>query len=114
MGAWGTGSFENDSALDFISNIFNEKEIVKVIKSSKKRGWHAYDEARVAAATLLHLYKLDTLWCNQSTIDLLKEYIDVAKSDEEWLDSWYDIRDRRDIKKSLSKLSKGLSELEGY
>ena len=36
MGAWGYGSFENDSALDFLSSLINEKAIKKQLKNYLK------------------------------------------------------------------------------
>jgi hypothetical protein len=59
MGTWGYGAFANDRALDFFSNVFNEK-INDEIESSIMQGVHSGDinEVRAAAAMTLQLIAL--------------------------------------------------------
>jgi|SRR5579859_3762584 len=113
MGAWGIESFENDTALDFVSELLNFKSLKNLLK--KKQLTHDdYDRLRVSAVILLHLHKIHNLWCDQEIIDLMIIHLEFMSKDQEWFDTWTDDRDARDIRKQVKKLIKGLKEIQGY
>lgn len=114
MGAWGYGSFDNDSAMDFISELINEKSIKKIINKKRIESYE-YDKIRVAAEILIHLHKLsDIIWVYQSTIDGIVEGLKVAISDDEWFESWDDELRAKLLKKQLKKFIRELEKIEGY
>jgi len=112
MGAWGYGSFENDSALDFLSSLINEKAIKKLFKTKSKH--HNYDEIRITAEILIHLHKINRFWVDQSTIDGLIDGLNVAINDKEWVSGWKSQTDARLLVKQLKKFVKQLKNIEGY
>ena len=113
MGAWGYGSFENDTALDFVPDLFNEKAIKKLVCKKNISEWD-YDAIRVSAEVLLHLHKLNNLWVEQETIDGLIKGLEVIIADKAWFDNWNDERDANGIKRQLKGFIRKLGELEGY
>jgi len=113
MGAWGYGSFENDSALDFLSSLINEKEIKKLVNKKKLESYD-YDEIRITAEVLIHLHKINKYWVDQETIDGLIDGLNAAISDKEWIGSWDDSRAAQQLIKQLKKFIKQLQNLKGY
>ena len=112
MGAWGYGTFDNDSALDFVSYFVNGKALVKLVKQKHKD--QDPNELRAAAAIVLALHKINDLWFDQEVIDKLIESLEYVINDKEWFDSWSEARDAKDIKRQFYKFVKQLKELEGY
>ncbi len=113
MGAWGYGSFENDSALDFVGSLINEKAIKDLFKSKNKYA-HNYDEMRITAEILIHLHKIHDLWIEQETIDGLILGLEKCVADDEWFESWRDERDAKLLKKQIKKFIKNLQSITGY
>lgn len=113
MGAWGYGSFENDSGMDFLSNLINEKEIEKLLKKKDFQDWD-YDSIRITSEVLIHLHKINKFWVKQSTLDGLIEKLEFIINDDEWFESWDDNLRAKLLKKQLKKFISQLSNLEGY
>lgn len=113
MGAWGKGSFDNDSALDFVPNIVSFKKVGKLVKR-KHIDSFMYDEIRVSAEILLHLHKIEIIWTDQEIIDNLIECLKTILTDKEWFETWRDSRDASDIRRNIKRLIKGLENVEGY
>jgi hypothetical protein len=108
MGAWGTGSFDNDTALDFVPEIVNFSIIKKLIDNDSLY----YNQARVAAEILLHLDKLGGLWTDQEIIDCLIGCLEGLLEDKKWLHTWND--KGKATKKDVKRLIKGLKRMEGF
>jgi hypothetical protein len=114
MGAWGYGSFENDTAMDFVGSWINSKAL-KNLASKKKIDHYDYDEFRVAAEILVHLHKLDkTLWVDQSIIDGLISGLEMAVKDVSWHDTWRDSDGIKKIIRQMRGFIKKLKKIEGY
>jgi Domain of unknown function (DUF4259) len=113
MGAWGYGSFENDSALDFVSELINQKALKKLVLKKKITDWD-YDEIRVSAEILIHLHSLNEFWVDQEIIDGLIRGLELAIADKDWHAAWVDERDAKAIVKQLKKFVRQLKNIEGY
>jgi hypothetical protein len=113
MGAWGNGSFDNDAAMDFVSDLINFKSLRKLV-FKKSFSDFDYHEVRVSAEILLHLHKINTLWTDQEVIDKLIERLETIAADDEWFTTWIDERDGRNIRRTIKRFIKGLKEIEGY
>ena len=115
MGAWGYGSFDNDSAMDFIGDVININKLEKLIKLiHKKNSDLDYNEVRVAAEFVLHLHEINSLWFDRHIIDGLVDGLELAIADKEWFDSWRDERDAKSIIKQLKSFVKKLKALDAY
>jgi len=110
MGAWGYKTFENDSALDWVSDFINSKELTKLVKQKDPDP----NELRAAAAIIIQLHKVNDLWFDQENIDKLIGRLEDVVNDGEWFKSWFSSRDARDIKKEMRKYIRELKKLEGY
>ena len=113
MGAWGYGSFQNDTAMDFVGNILNEKALKELV-NKKKLDHYNYDEIRVSAEILVHLHKIQNMWVDQEVIDGLIRGLDLAIEDKSWHDTWRDEKSAKDMVKHLRKLVNKLGKLKGY
>jgi len=113
MGAWGYGSFENDTALDFVPQLINQKPLKKLANKKRIDTWE-YDEVRAAAEILIHLHKISPLWVEQDIIWGLVDKLKIIINDKEWLDGWRDERDAKAMIRKLKGFVKKLEELEGY
>lgn len=113
MGAWGCGSFDNDSAMDFISDLLNQKALKKLALKKKITDWD-YDELRVSAEILIHFHKLNEIWVDQEVIDGLIQGLELAIADKEWHASWVDKHDAKTIIRQLKKFVRQLKQLVGW
>jgi hypothetical protein len=113
MGAWGYGSFDNDTAMDFVSTLLNQK-VLKALVNKKRIDTWQYDEIRVSAEILIHLHKINKFWVDQDVIDGLIEKLNVIINDKEWLDGWDNRNDAKALIKQLRGFVKKLEGLEGY
>jgi hypothetical protein len=113
MGAWGYGSFDNDTALDFIPELINQKPLKKLINQKHLETWQ-YDEVRVAAEIIIHLHKINTLWVDQEIINGLVDKLNLIIGDKEWLNDWRDEQEAKAMIRQLKGFVKKLEELEGY
>jgi hypothetical protein len=113
MGAWGYGSFENDTAMDFIAHLFNEKALKKLV-SQKKLSEDSYHEVRVSAEILIHLHKLNDLWVDQETMQCLIKALETIEADTEWYKTWVDDNEAAGIKKQVKTFIKKLKTFDAY
>lgn len=111
MGAWGYGHLDNDSALDFISFIFNMKPITKLAKKKKLDRAMDYDEVRAACEVCIKLSKLGYLHLDIEVVDGLTNHLDFILKDKEWLNGW---DNPQAVKKNIRSLLKKMRDLEGY
>ena len=101
MGAWGYGTFENDNALDWISDF--EAFLTKSIRSK----W--YDD-NLAATHVLVSISLSSggvdSFPNLEIVDLAYCRLNTILKDDKWLNSWdwgIDLK-KKEIKKLRKKL----------
>lgn len=113
MGAWGYGSFENDTALDFIHDLINWKKLKKLIKK-KQFNHRDYDELRISAEIIIHLHLINKIWTEREIMDGLSRGLQQAIQDESWYESWKDESGAKDIMRQLKKFIKQLKNLDGY
>ena len=113
MGAWGYGSFENDTALDFVPQLINQKALKKLVNKKRIDTWQ-YDEVRVAAEIIVHLHKIYVLWIDKTIINGLVDKLQLIIDDKEWLNGWNNRNDAKVLVKQLKGFVKKLEELEGY
>lgn len=102
MGSWGTGTFDNDTASDFMMGISDKlskvcRSMLKKkpgrAKSSSARGgslgrqYYYYDEARASAVTLATLFKSGAPVAVEDLTDA-ESVIRVMLEDKEWIGRW--------------------------
>ena len=110
MGAWGTGSFDNDTALDFIEDLISFDALKKMIRKNQLD----YDKIRVAAEILIHLHKINSIWVNKEIISILVIGLEAAIQDTDWHDTWRDPADAKKLIKQLKSFVKTLKTLESF
>jgi len=101
MGAWGYGPFDNDTALDFSSEI--EEPISRAVK--RKPADHNYYELIASAEIIVALSKLYNQ--NEEIIDSLVQGLENILKDIKFIHSWNDPKKfTKSVKKTMSKLKK--------
>jgi hypothetical protein len=109
MGAWGTGPFENDSALDMIYVML--KPVVRAIKSRQS----SPEDLRAAAEILLALSRTrsDVAVVQEEHIRILSERLARASDDEDWIAGWNKPL-RKPVKKHMRATVRKLLKIKTY
>jgi DNA transposition AAA+ family ATPase len=109
MGAWGYGPLENDTAMDYVSDVESlpaEESLeflLKTINENPNKEFWKYDKIRAAIQIIQEKTK-DKLIINKS-IKKLK----IILKDKSWIESWKDpYRIRKSIKEDINRLEKML------
>jgi len=133
VGAWGVKAFENDTALDWISELEDEKDLLIVVEkfldlyreNNKKKNivieddlsWEVLAAAEIVAALLRapgdSLPPSMAKWLNKKTYDrgLVSYFKDVMSADETDKSTWKEMTNEHKWNEILSRLSECAKEL---
>lgn len=116
MGAWGIGSFENDTALDYIPELINFDSLNEKLKRllPNKIDHYHYDEIRVSVTILIHLHKINNFWVKQEVLNNLSLAMKIILNDKSWYNTWRCENDAKNIKLQIRRDLIKLRKLKGY